>query len=77
MKYVIPGLALLLFVIAVVFGHGHREYKRGQKDLLIKLEQARIESIERRKEIEDEVQDLSENELLNRALRFVRPSDVR
>ena len=67
---IIGGGAVAL--IATIYFYGLMQYRSGQRDLVIEIEQARAESIEEREEIADAVEDLTDDELLERALGYVR-----
>jgi len=66
------ALGGLLTLLAAVWLYGNARYDAGQKDLIKEIEKARTASIEEKKEIEDEIDQLTNDELLRRALGYVR-----
>jgi len=65
-------LALAGTLLAGVYLYGEARFKDGKQALLADIEKARVASVERKKEIEDEINGLDDDELLRRALGWVR-----
>lgn len=66
-------LTLLTAAASGVWYYGHVQYREGKKDLLAEIEKARTASIEEKEKIEDEINQLTDDELFRRALKYVQP----
>jgi len=77
MKYFIYAVIITVALSNIIYGYGVVKYKEGQRDLLADVEKARARSMEEKQEIDDEIQNLTDDELLSRALRWVMRSPGR
>lgn len=69
---VAPYAILCILLASLIVGFGRVMYKEGQRDLLATIEKSRLSSIEDKQEVDNEIAALSDDELLIRALRWVR-----
>lgn len=68
------AVALVVWLVVTMFVvHGHRQYAAGGRDLLIKIEQARVQSNKDKQRIDDAISNLGYDDLLNRAISTVQP----
>ena len=68
-------VAAAVYVVAIIAWGEWRAwsgYADGQRDLLASIEKARAASIEEKDKIDEEIADLSDDDLLRRALGIVR-----
>jgi hypothetical protein len=57
--------------LALTFLYGELRHKAGQAKIVAAMEKARVISIEQKREIDNEISKLSDDELLRRALGYV------
>ena len=71
-----PALIALAVLVVVVLGggywYGEQRYHDGERDLVAKIEVARARSVAQKEGIDDALADLNSDELLLRALDWVR-----
>lgn len=65
-------LGAFAIVVAAITGAFMKGYQSGEKNVLVDIMKSRAESAEEKQEIDNEVKELDRDELLDRALDFVR-----
>lgn len=74
LRLISPYLVAAVIVGTIILGVRKQQYANGQRDLLATIEKARVASIAEKTRIDDEISQLDDDELLLRALRYVRTS---
>lgn len=71
-KNALVGAALVSAALLGIYGYGAYKYSQGKRDFVAAVEKARLSAIEDKKRIDDEIDSLSDDDLLRRALGWVR-----
>ena len=62
---------LAVLVLATMYAYGKMQHQAGKRDLVAAIEKARVASVEQKQRIDDEISQLSDDDLLKRALGYV------
>lgn len=64
-------IILAVLALATMYAYGKMQHQAGKRDLVAAIEKARVASVEQKQRIDDEISQLSDDDLLKRALGYV------